>query len=271
MAYEAHKAMFEAYGRNKYTSTGVIQWMLNNAFPDMIWHLYDYYFNPSSTYFATKRACEPIHIQYSYTDNSIWVVNSQYSDQNNLQANIMVYNLDGSHVYEKSGISVKIPADGTLKIFDLPDLSSLSSTYFLRLNLTDTNNEVVSSNTYWLSTSKDVLEWNKSNWFRTPCKSYADFTLLQSLPQVQLQVKYSSSVQGDFNVTMVTVTNPSTSIAFFVHVTIQNNSGTEIWPIYYDDNYFTLFPSESRIITAKYHYLDNTKAVVDLWNDISRL
>ena len=36
MAYEGHRAMFEAFGRNKYTSTGVIQWMLNNAWPSMI-------------------------------------------------------------------------------------------------------------------------------------------------------------------------------------------------------------------------------------------
>lgn len=42
-AYEGHRAMTEAYGRNKYTSTGVIQWMLNNAWPSMIWHLYDWY------------------------------------------------------------------------------------------------------------------------------------------------------------------------------------------------------------------------------------
>jgi hypothetical protein len=29
--YESHRAMFEGYARNKYTSTGVVQWMLNSA------------------------------------------------------------------------------------------------------------------------------------------------------------------------------------------------------------------------------------------------
>ena len=33
MAYEGIRAMFEAFSRNKYASTGVIQWMLNNAWP----------------------------------------------------------------------------------------------------------------------------------------------------------------------------------------------------------------------------------------------
>jgi exo-1,4-beta-D-glucosaminidase len=30
-AYESHRAMFEAYSKNKYNSTGLIQWMLNSA------------------------------------------------------------------------------------------------------------------------------------------------------------------------------------------------------------------------------------------------
>ena len=79
MAYDGERAMFEAYSRNKYTtSTGVIQWMLNNAWPSTIWHLYDYYLQPAGGYFGTKKACEPLHVQYSYDDNSINVINSLY-------------------------------------------------------------------------------------------------------------------------------------------------------------------------------------------------
>ena len=55
MTYDGQRAMFEAYGRNKYTATGVIQWMLNNAWPSLIWHLYDYYMVPAGGYFGTKK------------------------------------------------------------------------------------------------------------------------------------------------------------------------------------------------------------------------
>ncbi len=55
MAYDGERAMFEAYGRNKYTSTGVVQWMLNNAWPSMIWHLYDYYLEAGGGYYGTKK------------------------------------------------------------------------------------------------------------------------------------------------------------------------------------------------------------------------
>ena len=64
MSYDTERAMFEAYSRNKYTSTGVIQWMLNNAWPSMIWHLYDYYLDTGGGYFGAKKACEPLHVQY---------------------------------------------------------------------------------------------------------------------------------------------------------------------------------------------------------------
>eukprot|EP01045_Picozoa_sp_COSAG04_P011524 COSAG04_NODE_743_length_10649_cov_26.557820_9_plen_30_part_00 len=29
--------MFEAYSRNKYNATGLIQWMLNSAWPSNMW------------------------------------------------------------------------------------------------------------------------------------------------------------------------------------------------------------------------------------------
>ena len=59
--YEGVRAMYEAYSRNKYQATGVIQWMLNNAWPSMIWHLYDYYLRPGGGYFGAKRAMEALH------------------------------------------------------------------------------------------------------------------------------------------------------------------------------------------------------------------
>ena len=58
--YEGVRAMYEAYSRNKYVSTGVIQWMLNNAWPSMIWHLYDFYLRPGGGYFGAKKAMEPL-------------------------------------------------------------------------------------------------------------------------------------------------------------------------------------------------------------------
>ena len=96
MTYDGERAMFEAYGRNKYTSTGVIQWMLNNGWPSLIWHLYDYYLVPAGGYFGTKKAMEPVHVQYSYDDNSVAVVNSMNLALKGRKVTAKIYNIDGT-------------------------------------------------------------------------------------------------------------------------------------------------------------------------------
>src|SRR5207253_8993990 len=76
--YEGVRAMYEAYSRNQYQSTGVIQWMLNNAWPSIIWHLYDFYVRPGGVYFGAKRAMVPLHPLYGYDVRSDCVVSSHY-------------------------------------------------------------------------------------------------------------------------------------------------------------------------------------------------
>ena len=44
------------------------------------------YLDAGAGYFATKKACEPLHIQYSYDDASIAVVNSTYAKAAGLHA-----------------------------------------------------------------------------------------------------------------------------------------------------------------------------------------
>src|SRR5260370_35764545 len=91
MTYEGQGAMFEAYAGNRYTSTGVIQWMLNNAWPSLIWHLYDYYLMPAGGYFGTKKASEPIHVQYSYDEKSVVAMTTSYQPQPKMKLTAQCY------------------------------------------------------------------------------------------------------------------------------------------------------------------------------------
>lgn len=274
MAYEAHRAMFEAYGRNKYQASGVIQWMLNNAWPGMIWHLYDYYLRPGGAYFGAKKALEPVHIQYSYDDQTVVVVNSTLKAYSGLEASADLYNLDGVLQYHHS-VPLTIPADAVVRAFAIPALPNLTTTYFLRLTLRDMVGQVVSLNTYWLSTVPDVLDWDRSEWYYTPVSSYADFTALQSLPPVDLTLAERTQARGAENYHCITVTNPSPVVAFAVHLKIKKGaSNEELVPILWEDNYFVLLPGESRKVTARYFVADLGNAIpvveVDTWNSIIR-
>jgi len=252
MAYEGVRAMFEAYNRNKYVATGVIQWMLNNAWPSTIWHLYDYYLRPGGGYFGAKNANEALHPLYGYDDHAIWVVSSQYDDVRGLKLTTKVVNLDMTEKFsQETGLDV--PADSTSRILTLPEISGLSSTYFVALRLEDANGRVVGSNFYWLSTKPETLDWNKSNWYVTPTLSYADFTALSQLPTVKLRVASRTERKGEDALTHVVIENPSKGLAFFVRLKIDKGPrGEEILPVLWEDNYISLLPGEKRELSATY-------------------
>jgi exo-1,4-beta-D-glucosaminidase len=270
MTYEGQRAMFEAYAGNRYTSTGVIQWMLNNAWPSLIWHLYDYYLMPAGGYFGTKKACEPIHVQYSYHDKSVVAVNTTYQRQPNLKLTAQVLDLNLVEKFSKA-IEIDLAADSNFKAFSIPQIKDLSATYFLKLTLQNANGRIVSSNFYWLSTTDDVLDMKKTKWFYTPVSSYADMTQLEKLPPVKLAVSGRAMHRGGEEIARVTISNPSRSLAFFVHLQIkQGSSERDVLPVVWEDNYVSLLPGERREITATYKVKDlgNAPAIlnVEAWN-----
>ncbi|MGA9977567.1 MAG: sugar-binding domain-containing protein [Candidatus Sulfotelmatobacter sp.] len=268
--YEGVRAMYEAYSRNKYESTGVIQWMLNNAWPSMIWHLYDYYLRPGGGYFGAKRAMEALHPVYGYDDHAIWLVSSQYEDAKGLKLTAKIYNLDMTEKFSHVD-ALDAPADSTKKIFALPDIQGLSATYFLVLRLQDSAGKLMGSNFYWLSTKPETLDWKRSTWWMTPTDSFADYTALSQLAKVKLKVSERSEHKGEDEVTRVTLENPSKSLAFFVRLKVdKGEKGEEILPVVWEDNYISLLPGEKREVSATYRAseLGAAKPVVEVsgWN-----
>jgi exo-1,4-beta-D-glucosaminidase len=270
MTYEGQRAMFEAYAGSRYTSSGVIQWMMNNAWPSMIWHLYDYFLMPGGGYFGTKKACEPVHVQYSYGDKSVVVVNTTHQALHNLKVTAKVYTID--MVEKFSHISnLDLPADTNVKAVAFPQIQDLSATYFMRLLLEDERGQTISSNFYWLSTRDDVLDWEKSTWYYTPTNSYADMTALDKLAPVKLALSAGSARRGDDEIARVTLLNPSNSLAFFIQLQIKKGrSDEDVLPVVWQDNYLTLMPGEKREVTATYKLKDLGAAApflaVEGWN-----
>ena len=252
MTYEGERAMFEAFGRNKYGATGVVQWMLNNAWPSIIWHLYDWYLRPGGGYFGTRKANELLHVQYSYDDRSVAVVNSHYQSFAGFRVAAKVYDLNLAEKFSKTA-SVDIGEDGVVKAFAIPEIEGLSKTYFLRLTLQDQSGKLVSSNFYWLSTQPDVSNWAAGNGRYTPIQTYADLTGLERLPPVKVNVSSRTEQKGSDGIAHVTVQNAGAGLAFMVHLTVHKGPGSpDIEPVYWEDNYFELMPGEKREVTATY-------------------
>jgi exo-1,4-beta-D-glucosaminidase len=267
MTYDNQRSMFEAYGRNKYVSTGVIQWMLNNAWPSLIWHLYDYYLAPAGGYFGTKKALEVVHVQYSHDDNSVAIVNGLYEPLKGMKVTAKLYNIDGKEAGSQEA-TVGVAADGVARAFTLPKPAQLSTTYFLKLQLHDASGKLVSDNFYWLSTKPDTMNWaGRSDTVYTPQKDFADLTGLDSLPRLKLEAKADLHHEAKQGSVRLKVKNPSASVAFLVHARLtKGKDGDDLVPILWGDNYFSLLPGEEKTVTATYDPsdLDGKEPVLEL-------
>ena len=253
MTYEGERAMFEAYGRNKYTSTGIIQWMLNNAWPGLIWHLYDYHLRPAGGYFGSKKALELVHVQFSYDDRTVDIVNGTQEPLKDLRVVGKVYDTAMKERFSREAYS-NVAADGVTKSFTVTEPAGITSTYFLALQLFSSSGELLSRNFYWLSSKADVLDFAKSESYYTPLTEYADFKALQNLPKATVNASMSVSPAGAADETSahVTVENPGTGLAFLVRLRLlKGKDGPEILPVFWDDNYLCLLPGEKREITVR--------------------
>jgi len=257
MTYEGQRAMFEAYGRNKYKSTGIIQWMLNNAWPGLIWHLYSYDLRPAGGYFGTKVALEPVHVQFSCDDRTVAVVNSTQNPVNGLRIVAKLYDTSGSEKFSRDA-AVDVDADGVTRSMAIPEPAGTTGAYFLNLQLFSSGDELLSRNFYWLSTKPDELDFSKTEWYYTPQTSFADFSSLQNLPKAKVHATLRGAAATERDRAFhVAVENTSKGVAFLTRLRlVKGREQTEILPVFWQDNYLSLLPGEKREVTVHIRKVD---------------
>ena len=248
MAYDGERAMFEAYSGHRYTSTGVIQWMLNNAWPSLIWHLYDYYLVSGGGYYGAKKANELLHIQYAYDQHAAVVVNSTLSDTYDMEATAEVWGPDLKPVFTKSETLDVIRANSSQVAINIPAsvLTAGSQFYFVRLSLAKGGGITVSSNFYWVPSAPTMFDWDKTTFVNTPIKQSEVITDLRKLPQAMVEAK--ADTEGD--AVIVHIANHSKALAFQLEAEALDESGNLIPMVMWNDNYIELMPEESAIVSA---------------------
>lgn len=244
--YEAMRSMFEAFRVRLPKTTGIIQWMLNSAWPSTYWQLYDYYLLPTPAYYAVRKANEPLQLMYDYQNNSVFAVNETMRNAENLQASIQVYNLSSTLIAQKN-INFTVNANTSERI---SILDSIKEDVFLDLKLYDMQGHPLAQNFYWLSDKPDVFAWDKTTWAFTPLKGYADFTPLNRLPETEVFASYTLLHKADKPELNLKLENRSSKIAFFINLALLNEQGQQLYPVFWDDNYISILPGETREITC---------------------
>ncbi|MFI7401126.1 glycosyl hydrolase 2 galactose-binding domain-containing protein [Streptomyces sp. NPDC049541] len=256
--YENVRAQFEAYERNatdsSKPSTGVVYWMFNSGWTSLHWQLMDRYLDQGGAYFGAKKANEPLHVQYSYDDRSVVVVDNRHTAASGLTARATLFNPDGTQKYDRTVTGVKVGGDGAHSTaLTLPaSVTGLATTYLARLTLNDSSGREVSRNVYWLSTRPDTLDWAHTDWYYTPTTSYADLKGLGAMAQVPVSATASTDASGDTTTTTVTLRNTGSgkTPALFTDVHLVDAQGKPVLPVEWSDNEVGLWPGETVTLTA---------------------
>jgi exo-1,4-beta-D-glucosaminidase len=243
--------MFEAYSRRKYRSTGVIQWMLNNAWPSLIWHLWDHSLRTAGGYFGAKKACEPLHIQYDYDENAVSVVSDLPTTTPVLRTRVRLFDLALTERFRHES-ELSVGSDGVATVCGLPNRSELGRTHFLLLELFERSGAPRSRNFYWLSSKRDVVDYEKANWYTAPLVGFADFQALAELPAATLDLQRQPAHEGDEpGAIRLLLRNTSDRLALFTRLRLLSSEGEEILPAHFSDNYISLLPFEDMQVLVR--------------------
>ncbi|WP_321333482.1 sugar-binding domain-containing protein [uncultured Bacteroides sp.] len=242
--YEATGAMFEAFRVNIPKTTGIVQWMLNSAWPSLYWQLYDYYLIPTAAYYSVKKANLPKQLIYDYKDNAVYFVNEGPMAVT-MNGKISLYSLDSKLIQEKD---LKLEAEPytSTKVFELKPITDGNA--FLSLQLMNERGVRQTDNVYCLSARQDEYDWEKTDWIHTPLKATADFTKLSTLPEVSYHVSVSTKEMSENRIIEVTVENACPCIGFFTRFALKDDKGEVLYPVFWEDNYITLLPGEKRVL-----------------------
>ena len=251
--YDGYRAMFEAQGKNR---MGVLLWMSHPCWPSFVWQTYDYYFDTNAAYFGAKKGCEPLHVQWNPLNDHVEVVNYSAGNRTGLMVKARIVNLDGSVQWAKSTTTDSredsIVAPITLEF----PKTGLSPVHFVELTLVQ-GSKTISRNTYMRSLKTYEIPGFTRGSYHVPTYPEYDFSAIRSLPKVALRESTTVERKGDHWTLVTTVENATHTPALLVRLkAVGANSGQEILPAFYSDNYLTLLPGEVRIIHTTLNQAD---------------
>ena len=234
--YDGTRAMFEAFRVRVPKTTGIVQWMLNSAWPSLYWQQYDWYGVPTAAYYGTKKACEPVQLLFDYATRKVYAVNES-AEARELQATLQVFDA-ASKAIGKETKAVKVGYREVVPVFDLKRYDG--KPHFVALALTD-GDKPVADNFYVLPAKDNKYDWKKTNWYITPITTYADLGFAFKQPKADVEMTV-----GDGKVTLV---NKSGVISYLNILKAKDAAGNLVVPVTWSDNFFPILPGETKVVT----------------------
>lgn len=234
--YDQYRGLMEGFSSHMWDwYTGVIIWKTQNPWTATRGQMYDYYLDPNACLFGLRSGSEKLHVMYNATSGMVMLVNNCFEAKLKMKLLVRSYDMQGKATVLAQQ-TVGIDATSYKNITDIKQrVTELSAKQgsFLSLQLSDEHGKLISNNFYWYPDEKGI------------------YSGLNELPASTIKITAKSTGKGKV---IVTCTNPkNAAVSFFNRVSVLDGKSHErILPAFYQDNYFSVLPGETKTITIDY-------------------
>jgi hypothetical protein len=248
--YETYRAIFEGFNDRLWKDcSGVLVWMSHPSWPSVVWQFYTWDYDPNASLFGARKACEPVHIQMNLPDGHVAVINHGAEPLSDVTAEAILRDLNGREI-DTFSATLTAPANARTGALEIRWPDDPDGAYLVSLALRDRSGKLLSENLYWHAKDETRLQ------------------RLNDLQKVALEGKAAVERNPKGVVVTGTITNPSTTPALAVRLTLRDGkTGRRVLPAYYDDNFVNLLPGQSRTFRIECDApADDLKVGLDGWN-----
>jgi hypothetical protein len=235
MNYVDYRAIFEGFNAHLWApNTGRLLWMTQPSWPSMLWGILSSDYDTHASYYGTKKACEPVHVQLDLATGEVEAIDTTREPVLRARVEAAVYSLTGKLLLRREA-TVDVAANEATRALRL-DLAPLlgETTVLVKLALRGPDGTLLSENLYWRAASD------------------AGYRALNDLPTEPVTLT-ARHVAGDAKGARIEVTLKNAgSVAALNNkiVTARAADGAEVLPAFYSDNYVSLLPGEERTVTV---------------------
>jgi exo-1,4-beta-D-glucosaminidase len=259
----------------KFRNSGFLVWQYNDIWPCLSWSIVDWYGTPKPSYYFLKRASRPIHISADYESylwnagetfkTDIYLLNDTQKPLKGLNYSARLFHCAGGMLAEKTG-QAAAGANSSARIsgieYVVPD-SMKGKTFFISVELKDSAGYKISDALYPIAVSGTGRLEDYNNIFAE----------LTNIPKAALNVDSPASElmigkNGTGNINL-RISNTADRPVFFVRISSAEES--EKLKAIYNDNYISLMPGETKIISVEFMSKDRKELPQQVHFDITGL
>ena len=251
--YDQYRALMEGFSSHMWEwYTGSIIWKTQNPWTSMRGQMYDYYLDPNACLYGLRKGSEPLHIMYNPTSGMVIGVNNSFEPIRSAMLKIETIDMNGkTELFTQVFVGLEPTSSKKfLSVKPLLDKVAKEEGVFLKIQLLNTEQEVITENFYWVPNAE------------------GNYTGLNNISQAQLSTTAKKTDKGTIEVTLKNAgTGP---VAFFNRIAmVDATTGKRILPVFYDDNYLSIVAGEEKKVILEFDPElagKNAQITVEGWN-----